>query len=120
MIQIQIDRADKAAAEFSEYSNAAARICQQIHSLTEEISRQSYTEETVRRLKAVQTCMEEIQNACGAMGNGLRELLSFTVGAERRIAQVYSQERTIPRIPQTGVSTVMLYENLADIAKIEL
>ena len=117
---IYIEQVDRAAAVFLEYSKKAAGIYQLIYSLTREISRQSYTEETVCRLKGLLESLEEIQADCDAICNGLKELIGLAVGTEKRITQVYTQERPIPRIPETGISQIMIHDRLEDIAKIEL
>ena len=111
---IYIEQVDRAAAVFLEYSKKAAGIYQLIYSLTQEISRQSYTEETVCRLKGLLERLEEIRADCDAICIGL------AVGTEKRITQVYTQERPIPRIPETGISQIMIHDRLEDIAKIEL
>ena len=120
MIRIRTGQLRDATAELSVHKEQTAELKERLLQTERDVSRQSYTEETVCRLKGLLERLEEIRADCDAICNGLKELIGLAVGTEKRITQVYTQERPIPRIPETGISQIMIHDRLEDIAKIEL
>lgn len=85
-----------------------------------EISRQSYTEETISRLKALETTLEELQQQITEMSDGLAEVCRITEKTEKNIVDMYEGEKRVWEPVMTGRIRIEFNRFLKENVKIEL
>ena len=95
VIRIRSEELKNISSELSGQARETARIRERLCDVEREISRQSYTEETISRLKALETTLEELQQQITEMSDGLAEVCRITEKTEKNIVDMYEGEKRV-------------------------
>lgn len=120
MIRIRTGQLKDVTAELSVHKEQAAELKERLLQTEEDISRQSYTEEAVCRLKDLEGRMDEILQDIWSLEEGLADICRTVERTERDIADTYEGEKRVYRKPVMGETQILLNRRLKEIAKIEL
>lgn len=119
MIGIDIVQVDKVSSCFSTYATVLRSLHERIGNLERRISRQSGTEETLCRLRALEKDLEELGHSMKQMEEVLLLSKDQYVKTEERIGEVYREERMIPVFLKITENDTRLFEQLDQLVRIE-
>ena len=120
MIRIRSEELKNISSELSGQARETAQIRERLCDVEREISRQSYTEETISRLKALETTLEELQQQITEMSDGLAEVCRITEKTEKNIVDMYEGEKRVWEPVMTGRIRIEFNRFLKENVKIEL
>lgn len=120
MIRIRTGQLRDAIAELSVHKEQTAELKERLLQIERDVSRQSYTEETVCRLKDLEGRMDEILQDIRSLEEGLADICRTVERTERDIVDTYEGEKRIYRKPVIGETRILLNSRLKEIAEIEL
>lgn len=95
MIRIQIEIAREIAAQFNHQRAVLSDKKERIAHMANEISEQSYAEETVHQIKKIEKELEEAEVGLRQLSEGLAEICQIIEQTEEKVFKSYDEEKTI-------------------------